>query len=44
MVNLLQVLVNLNGAGKLMIGKTFTTNKEEIINSMIRNDVLTFYW
>ena len=30
--------------GKLMIGKTFATNGEEITNAMIGNDVLANYW
>ena len=30
--------------GKLMIGKTLTTNGEEIINAMVGNDVLAIYW
>ena len=30
--------------GKLMIGKTLATNREEITNAMISNDVLAVYW
>ena len=30
--------------GKLMIGKTMSTNGEEITNAMIGNDVLAIYW
>ena len=33
-----------NATGKLMIGKTFATNGEEITNAMSGNDVLTIYW
>ena len=30
--------------GKLMIGKTLTTNGEKIVNAKIGNDVLAIYW
>ena len=30
--------------GILMIGKTLATNREEITNAMIGNDVLANYW
>ena len=33
-----------NAIGKLMIGKTLTTNEEEITNAIIGNDVLANYW
>ena len=32
-----------NATGKLMIGKTLGTNREEITNVMIGNDVLAIY-
>ena len=34
----------LNVIGKLMIDKTLATNGEEIINAVICNSVLAFYW
>ena len=33
-----------NAIGKLMIGKTFATNGEEITIAMIGKDVLAVYW
>ena len=33
-----------NVIGKLMIGKTFATNREKTTNATIGNDTLTFYW
>ena len=30
--------------GKLMMGKTLATNREEITNAMIGNNVLANYW
>ena len=33
-----------SATGKLMIGKTLTTNGEEITNTMIGNDELANYW
>ena len=33
-----------NAIGKLMIGKTFAANGEEITNAMINSDVLAVYW
>ena len=33
-----------NAIGKLMIGKTFATNREEITIAMIGKDVLAVYW
>ena len=32
------------GIGKLMIGKTWATNGEEITNAMISNGILAIYW
>ena len=33
-----------NTIGKLMLGKTLTTNGEEITNARIGNNVLAIYW
>ena len=33
-----------NAIGKSMIGKTLATNREEITNAMVDNDVLAIYW